>query len=151
MKAMKRTILVGSSMFALVFGVSAQADDVQAFEAYKTSWKMSHKVMEMTPAQYEQMKSDWTQSLIVEPKARMTRAESEAQEAAMKNANKETTSVFPEKRNTGNPEADEAAYKAAKDLWIRNNPELYKQMSTAPKMTPEQEAIRRQVRNNQIK
>lgn len=153
MNAMKRTFLVGASMFALISGVSAQAD-AQSLEAYQATWKKSHNVTEMTPAHYEQMKSDWVQSKTSEK--RITRAEIEAQETVMK-----TTQIlesrglpegFPVKQNTGDLATDAAAYKAAKDLWIQNNPELYKQMLTTNKATAtEREAIRNQERNNQIK
>lgn len=56
MKAIKRTILVGACMFALISGVSAQTSSFQDFEAYQAKWKQSHNVTEMTPALYERMK-----------------------------------------------------------------------------------------------
>ena len=58
MKGMKRTILVGASMFALISGVSAQTVETQNLEAYQVDWKKSHNITEMTPELYEQMKSD---------------------------------------------------------------------------------------------
>lgn len=167
MKAIKRTILVGACMFALISGVSAQTSSFQEFEAYQTKWKQSHNVTEMTPALYEQMKNEWVESTTTksddhvmreeskarevakESETRLTREQSEAKEAAMKAAqiaeSRGLPADFPVKKNTGNPEADAAAYNAAKNLWIQNNPERYQQMIKAKKTDGKQE------RNNQIK
>jgi hypothetical protein len=40
---------------------------------------------------------------------------------------------FPVYVNTGNKEQDDANYKAAKDKWIQEHPERYKQMTGQPK------------------
>jgi hypothetical protein len=37
---------------------------------------------------------------------------------------------FPNQVKTNNPDKDYATYKVAKDLWIKNNPELYLLMQT---------------------
>lgn len=155
MKTMKRTLLVGASMFALTFGLSAQVDNNQNFEAYQVSWKLSHAVTQMTPTLYEQMKTDWVQSLSLEP-ARVSEEISVAEKMEMKAVAKRQAqglpAGFPLKANTGNAAADEATHKAEKNLWIQNNPALYKQMKSSSETTSsEREAIRNQERNNQIK
>lgn len=174
MKAMKRTILVGACMFALISGVSAQTGNYQEFESYQTKWKESHNVTEMTPALYERMKNDWVQSTtqksedrvsrdesqartaMKESGTRLTRAEIEAQEAEIKAAqvseSRGLPADFPVKKNTGNPEADAAAYNAAKNLWIQNNPERYQQMLNGNAVrNSRSDAIRKKERNNQIR
>ena len=144
MKTMKRTFLVGASMFALLSGVSAQVDNAQDFEAYQAGWKKSHNVTEMTPAIYEQMKIDWVQSFIVEPEDRLNGAAS-AESLGL-------PSDFPTKKYTGNATADEDAYQLEKALWIENNQERYNQMMATPKPpTKAQLEERRQVLNNQTK
>ena len=40
---------------------------------------------------------------------------------------------FPQYVDTGNKEKDDANYKAAKDKWIQEHPDRYKQMTTQPK------------------
>lgn len=86
--------------------------------------------------------------------ARLTRAEVEAQEAEMKAAqmteSRGLPADFPVKQNTGNPEADAAAYNAAKNLWIQNNPDRYQQMLSNG-ADKESDAARRRTRNNQIR
>ncbi|NQZ36743.1 MAG: hypothetical protein HRT58_13820 [Crocinitomicaceae bacterium] len=140
---MKRTILVGASMFALISGVSAQVDNTQDFEAFQADWKKSHNMVEINPAQYEQMKTDWYQL-----KSTNERATEIAYEAQFRGL----PADFPFKKDTGNAVADEDAYQLEKALWIENNKELYEQMmskTVAP--TKEQLEERRQVLNNQNK
>lgn len=142
MKTMKRTLLVGASMFAFVSGVSAQVG-TQDFESYQDNWKKSHNVVEISPAQYEQMKTDWYNSNTTDE-----RAEALAADAATRGL----PADFPFKKNTGNPIADEDAYQLEKALWIENNKELYDQLTSKPvPPTKEQLEERRQVLNNQIK
>jgi hypothetical protein len=155
MKAMKRTILVGVSMFALMSGANAQVGNLEDFKAFQTSWKQSHNVTtELTPAQYEQMKSEWVSSQATETPRKapteLSTAEKLEQKKAYRNESEGLPADFPMKMNTGDAAADEAAYQQAKAEWIANNPELYNRMKTAPKMTSaEQEAIRQQELNNQ--
>lgn len=153
MKAMKRTLLVGASMFAFVSGVSAQVG-TQDLESYQDNWKKSHNVVEMSPAQYEQMKNDWIQQTAQEERANATQTDLEkrASEAAAKAQLRGLPADFPYKKNTGNAEADEDAYQLEKALWIENNREAYDAMTTKPTPpTKEQLEERRQVLNNQIK
>ncbi|PHR26611.1 MAG: hypothetical protein COA38_14510 [Fluviicola sp.] len=155
MKAMKRTILVGTSMFALISGVSAQTDTSRELEAFKINWKKSHKVVEMTSAQYGQLKIDWVKSQFVEPKRVSDELSVEPKrelKKAERNRSQNLPADFPFKKNTGNAQADADAYQLEKARWIEDNKDLYKQMTTTPKATTsEQEAIRQQERNNQIK
>lgn len=60
MKTMKRTILVGVSVFALISGVSAQTG--VSLETFQTNWQQSNNVTTMTPTLYEQMKTEWINS-----------------------------------------------------------------------------------------
>lgn len=51
---------------------------------------------------------------------------------------------FPVLVNTGNPEADQKKYKAAKDEWIRKNPDLYKQMNVTSEASNQAQLLKQQ-------
>ncbi|MFK7784394.1 MAG: hypothetical protein AB8B56_04710 [Crocinitomicaceae bacterium] len=152
---MKRTILVGASLFALASGVSAQVGNISDFEAFKAQWKKSHNVItELTPAQYDQMKTEWVASTATETARKtpveLSTAEKLEQKKIYKNQSQGLPADFPMKANTGDPVADENAYQQAKLTWIQNNPEKYKQLKTIPKMSQsDKQAIRQQELNNQ--
>ena len=150
MKTMKRTLLVGASMFALTFGLSAQVDDAQAFEAYQAEWTVLHGVTQMTPALYTQMKTDWVQSVAGENErvGEMPLAQKMQVKQVNRNLEQGLPADYPFKATTGNPQADEAAYQLAKELWIQNNPGVYNQMSTPTPLTAAEQEERNQVLNN---
>lgn len=61
---------------------------------------------------------------------------------------------YPQKKNTGNADADYLVYKQAKTEWINKNPELYKQMhnkQTSTNMLVPQEKSERRNQNNSTK
>ena len=151
MKTMKRTLLLGASMFALTFGLSAQVDNSAALATYEVEWTVLHNVTQMTPALYEQMKTEWVQSLSSEP-VRVSEAASAAQELELKkaeiNLSRGLPADFPFKMNTGNAQADEAAFQQEKALWIQNNPGVYNQMISTSSPTAAQLEERNQVLNN---
>ena len=148
MKTMKRTLLVGASMFALTFSLSAQVDNGQSLEAYQAQWQVTNNVTQMTSVHYAQMKIDWVQSLTTDP-VRVTAAEELELKKAEINLSKGLPADYPFKMNTGNAQADEIAFQEEKALWIENNQAAYNQMITnsgAP--TAAQLAERNQVLNN---
>jgi hypothetical protein len=155
MKGMKQTILVGTVLFAFASGASAQVGNLSDFESFQATWKKSHNVTtELTPAQYEQMKTEWVASQATETERKAPVELSTAEKIKLKqeyrNQEQGLPADFPMKVNTGNPAADEVTYQQAKAAWIANNPEKYKQMTIAPKQSAaEREAIRQQELNNQ--
>lgn len=155
MKGMKRTILVGTALFAFASGASAQTGNLSDFESFQASWKKSHNVTtELTPAQYEQMKIEWVSLNATETAEKkpveLSTAEKIKLKQEYKNQEQGLPADFPMKVNTGDADADEAAYQQAKAAWIANNPEKYKQMTIAPKESAAQrEAIRQQELTNQ--
>ena len=154
MKTMKRTILVGA-MFALVSGVSAQVVNTSTLEAFQVTWQQTNNVTQMTPALYEQMKTDWVNSTTLTVTERTPPVEySDAEKQAILDAERRLAmgvpSDYPLKQNTGNPSLDADNYQAAKTTWIQNNPAAYNQMISISTMTEaEKQNIRQQELNNQ--
>lgn len=153
MKTMKRTILVGVSVFALISGVSAQTG--VSLETFQTNWQQSNNVTTMTPTLYEQMKTEWINSNAPSDDSRTLPVEMSATEKqAIKDAEQRLAmgvpSDYPLMQNTGNPALDAENYAQAKDLWIQNNPEAYSQMISTSTMTDAQRQEIRQIElNNQ--
>ena len=151
---MKRTILVGA-MFALVSGVSAQSGNFSSLEAFQLNWQQTNNVTQMTPALYEQMKTDWVNSnttQVVErtPPVEYTLAEKQAILDAEKRQAMGVPSDYPLMQNTGNPSLDASNFNAEKEAWKQNNPAAYAQMITGSTLTEaERNAIRTQEYNNQ--
>lgn len=155
MKAMKRTILVGASMFALMSGVSAQIGNTVNIETFQANWQLTNNVTTMTPELYEQMKADWVNATTFSvatrtPPVEMDASEKQAILDAETRLSMGVPADYPLKHDTGNPAADADNYQQAKALWIQNNPAAYNQMITTPAATPAQrEEIRQQELNNQ--
>lgn len=152
MKAMKRTILVGASVFALVSGVSAQVVTTVNLETFQANWEQTNNVTTMTPALYEQMKNEWMDSNVLSiaertPPVDLTATEKQAILDADLRQALGVPSDYPLLQNTGNPAADADNYHQAKLVWIQNNPTAYNQMITGPAMT---EAERNEIRQIEI-
>lgn len=62
----------------------------------------------------------------------------------------EVPSDFPVFENTGNPEADNAAYKAKKDAWIATHPEEYKALNQRRELTPAMQEEKNKKESNPI-
>lgn len=155
MKAMKRTVLVGISMFALVAGVSAQTVTPNTIENYQTNWMQTNNVTAMTPELYEQMKTDWMNSNVLSVNAGVTQVELTAEEKqtildAEKRQAMGVPADYPLFQDTGNPALDADNYNQAKATWKQNNPGAYNQMITPSTLTEaERQEIRQQELNNQ--
>lgn len=152
---MKRTILVGASMFALMSGVSAQIGTTVNLETFQANWQQTNNITTMTPALYEQMKTDWVNSTTFSvaertPPVQMDAVQKQAVKDAQRRQELGVPADYPLLQDTGNPSADADTYRQAKDLWIQNNPGAYDQMITTPTMTDAQrQEIRQQELNNQ--
>jgi len=60
--SIKRTLLIGASIFAFAGTTSAQISNNEQFEKFQDNWKQSHNIQKLSPAQYEEMKTDFVQS-----------------------------------------------------------------------------------------
>ena len=155
MNAMKRTILVGASMFALVSGVSAQVVNTVNLETYQANWQQTNNITTMTPALYEQMKIDWINYNTITvlervPPVELTAVEKQTIKDAQLRQEMGVPSDYPLMQNTGDPAADADNYQLAKALWKQNNPAAYNQMISTPTMTDAQrQQVRQQELNNQ--
>ncbi|MDG1330899.1 MAG: hypothetical protein P8P74_01105 [Crocinitomicaceae bacterium] len=159
MKAMKRTVLVGISMFALVAGVSAQTvnNSPTTLQTFQADWQQTNGVTTMTPALYEEMKTAWMNSNVntfsanerVVP-VELTAAEKQVILDAEKRQAMGVPSDYPLLQDTGNPSLDADNYHQAKVAWIQNNPAAYSQMISTSTLTESQRnEIRQQEINNQ--
>jgi hypothetical protein len=125
-------------------------------ENFKSTWMAKHQLQSLNSKQYEQMKSEWSQTNNDPQRVRILEPgepKSPEREKQLKNWQGENfPSGFPVMEKTGNPKKDQAVYDAKKQAWIEKNPELYKKMTSAnPIMTEQERAERQGVLKNQNK
>lgn len=123
---------------------------------FKSNWMAKNQLQQLDDKQYAQMKAEWTKHL--EQQTRAERAENgdpvdaERQQQFNNWQGKDFPSSFPKMVHTGDPEKDKAIYDANKQIWIDNNPELYKKMTSSKStMTKQERAEREEIRKNQNK
>lgn len=155
MKTMKRTLLVGASMFAMMSGVYAQAGNTVSLETFQTNWQQTNNVTTMTPELYEQMKTAWVNANVLSanertPEVELTAAEKQSMQDALLRTAMGLPADYPLMQDTGNPVVDAENYLQAKLLWMENNQAEYNQMITPSTLTDVQKQEIRQLElNNQ--
>lgn len=153
MKTMKRTLLVGASMFAMLSGVYAQVGNPVSLETFQANWQQTNNVTTMTPVLYEQMKTAWANSNVLSvnprtPEVQLTPAEKQIMQDAILRTAMGLPANYPLMQDTGNPALDADNYRQAKDAWIQNNPGAYNQMITPATLTDAQKQEIRQIEMN---
>jgi len=141
------------------FAVNAQVNNDKSaadLENFKSSWMAKHQLQSLNSKQYEQMKSEWSQTSNEPQRVRILEPgepKSPEREKLLDDWQGESfPSGFPVMEKTGNPKKDQAVYDAKKQIWIEKNPELYKKMTSAnPIMTEQERAERKEVLKNNNK
>lgn len=152
---MKRTFLVGASMFTLMSGAFAQVSTTVDIQTFQANWQQVNNVTTMTPELYEQMKTAWVNSNVISvnprvPEVQLTPAEKQLIYDAQLRIAMGVPADFPLMQNTGNPTVDADNYRQAKEAWMQNNPAAYNQMITTSTLTEAQmQEIRQLEMNNQ--
>ena len=148
-----KAILFLTSLLCFTVTVSAQeADSFQDLEKYKATWMQDHNVNELTPEQYELMKSEWELSKKYARSYKREENEPANPERQKQYENwrgKNVPSGFPTYEITGDKLADDAIYEAKKQQWIDKYPKLYQQMISGEnkEMTEAERKEREQVLN----
>ena len=132
MKTRKLKVLfVGLMMFLLCKVGISQTTQVPQFNSTeeKEAWIKAH------PKEYQQMLDEAAKNATIattsNPAATSTTATSTA--TTTTTTTNPVDSTFPQYVNTGNKEKDDADYAAAKEAWIKANPDKYKVMTAQPK------------------
>lgn len=142
--ALTKTITL-SLLLSFSISMSAQTIDKKPyldFEEFKTAWMVKNQINTITDLQHEELKNVWiVKNSILEP------FDEEKYKALKQWQKKDLPQGFPVMESTGDESYDQAIYNSKKQIWIDNNPKIYKSMSSSPsKMTPAE----REERNNTL-
>lgn len=130
------------SAFFSVHAQNIESKPILGFDEFKSAWMSKNDIITINDEQYEELKKAWmVRSSTNEPfDAKRNKKLREWQK-------KDLPDGFPVMQSTGDKNHDEAIYNAEKQIWIDNNPKIYKSMSSSPsKMTPAE----REERNNTL-
>ena len=154
---LKRTSYGGRSKFKSVlfllsflsFGfhlIGQNNGSIQDLEQFKSQWMTENNVQSLTPDQYAQMKSEWSETSdpIRQFKSEPNEPLNPQRVQQFKNwQGPNFASGFPVYEITGDAERDQQTYDAKKQLWINKFPALYQKMIPDDGLTvSEREAIR---------
>ena len=143
-----KTLLLFSTFLCFTIAISAQSSNSsQELETYKTTWKKDHNLNDLTPEQYEQMKSEWeiSKKQVRTYKFEKNEPADPARQQQYENwKGKNVPSGFPTYDLTDNKSADDANYDAKKQQWIEKYPKLYQQMINESKEMTEAEKMERE-------
>ena len=128
-----------------------EANSIQELDKYKATWMQDHNLNELTPEQYELMKSEWelSKKQVRSYKLEDNEPADPARQQKYENwKGKNVPSGYPTYDMTGDKLADDANYDAKKQQWIDKYPKLYQQMINSNKeMTEAEKREREQVLN----
>ena len=148
-----KALLFMTSILCFTVTINAQeANTFQELEKYKATWMQDQNLNELSPEQYELMKSEWelSKKQIRTYKLDANEPIDPVRQKQYENwKGKNVTSGFPTYEMTGDKSADDANYDAKKQQWIDKYPKLYQQMinSNNKEMTEAERREREQVLN----
>ena len=145
-----KVLLFLSTFLCFTITINAQeANSLQELENYKSTWMQDHNLNDLTPEQYELMKSEWelSKKQVRTYKLEENEPADPARQQQYENwKGKNVPSGFPTYEMTGDKLADDANYDAKKQQWIDKYPKLYQQMINESKeMTEVEKKEREQV------
>ena len=143
-----KALLFMTSILCFTITINAQeANSIQELDKYKATWMQDHNLNELTPEQYELMKSEWelSKKQVRTYKLEDNEPADPARQQKYENwKGKNVPSGYPTYDMTGDKLADDANYDAKKQQWIDKYPKLYQQMINSNNNKEMTEAERRE-------